>query len=215
MSLRKLGISTFGVVGALLLTAGVVHAATSSDTEDHFSAKAGTIVKGSLKSGTKMTFVGTITGISVTVTCTTFTGSGAVPAKGLSVTLSKPPTISGCTDSLGGTDTVVTNQTNGKWKLSEVDAANDESAAEPNTGDKARLTIPKAGASFSSSILSGCTITAAPNGPASITGSYNDKGTDTVKHASIPVVGSGSFCTATASAVTATVVLSPLVHDVS
>lgn len=213
MSLRKLGISTFGIAGALLVTAGVVHAATSTDTEDHFSAAAGTVVTGNLKTGTAMKFVGSIDGLTVTVTCTKFTDSGSVPATGLTVVLSKPPTISGCTDSLGGTDTVVTNSTNGKWKLSEVDAANDETAVEPNTGDHARLTIPKAGASFSSSIVSGCTVTAAPTAAASISGGYNDNGTDTVVNKSIPVSGSG--CVASSSAVTATVVLSTPLHDVS
>jgi hypothetical protein len=207
MSLRKLGISVIGVAGTLLLTAGVVHAATNTDTGDHFT-NAGATVTGNLKSGTTMTFNGTIDGLPVTVTCTTFTGSGKVPSTGLTVSLAAPK-ISGCTDSLGGTDTV---KTTGTWKLTEVDAANDETATEPNT-DKVKLTVPKAGGSFSSSIVNGCTVTAAPTGPASITGSYNDKGTDTVKNASIPVSGSG--CAASTSAVTATVVLSPGVSDAS
>jgi len=98
-------------------------------------------------------------------------------------------------------------------KLAEIDAANDETAIEPNKGDKLRLTIPKAGATFSSSIVSGCTITAAPTGPASVNGTYNDASTDTVKSASIPVTGAG--CSASSSTLSATVVLSPSIHDVS
>jgi hypothetical protein len=213
MRLRKLGVGAVAVASAIVLTAATVYATSSSDTEDHFSVKSGTVISGSLKSGTGMTFVGSIDGIGLTVTCTGFTGSGAVPAKGLSVTLSKAPAFSGCTDTLGGTDTITTNTTNGKWKLSEVDAANDEAATEPNTGDKIRLTIPKAGASFSSSFDPGCVITVAPSAAASVTGSYNDKGTGSVKNASITVSGSG--CVATAAKVTATIVLSTPVHDVS
>ena len=212
MSLRKLGIGSAAVLGALVLTAATVYA-TSTDTDDHFSVAAGTKVVGNLKSGTTMNFAGTIDGIPVTVKCTTFTGSGKVPATGLSVSLSTPPVLGGCTDSLGGTDTVTTNTTNGKWKLTEVDAANDEAQTEPNSGDKVTLTIPKAGATFKSSTLSSCTITAAPTAAAKVTGTYDDKGTDTVTNAKIAVSGSG--CVASTSTVTATVVLTPGVSDAS
>ncbi len=214
MQLRKLGISTLGIAGALMLTAGVVHAATSTDTDDHFSVAAGTTISGSLKSGTSMVFKGTIDGIiPLTVTCKSFSASGKVPAKGLSVTLTAPPTIGSCTDSLGGTDTITTNHTNGSWKLVEVDAPNDESATEPNKGDKAQLVIPKAGATFSSSVETGCVITVAPTAGVKVSGPYNDAGTATVTNAKLAV--SGAVCTASGTTVSATLVLSTPVHDVS
>lgn len=214
MQLRKLLLSALAVATVSIATAATVYAAGSTDTDDHFSLAAGTTVTGALKTGTDMTLTGNIDSFPVTVKCTSFKASGKVPATGLSVTLSKPPTISGCTDSLGGTDTVTTNQTTGKWKLSEIDAPNDETATEPNTGDKLKLTIPKAGATFSSSLLgSGCVITAAPSAPANLTGKYDDKSTDTVTNAAIAVSGAG--CTASSSTISATVVVSPGVHDVS
>lgn len=213
MRLRKLGIATAGVASAIVLTAATVYATGATDTGDHFNKAAGTIETGRLKTGTTMQFTGSIDGIPVTVTCTGFTGKGPVPATGLTVTLSAPPTFSGCTDSLGGTDTITTNQTNGKWKLAEVDSAT-ETTTEPNTGDKARLTIPKAGATFSSSLVSGCTITVAPTAAHSVTGSYNDSSTATVKNQSIPVSATGCSSAST-STVTATIVLSPTgLHDV-
>ena len=212
MSLRKIALGSLGITAAALLVTTTVYASTT-DSEDHFSLAAGTIVKGALVSGTKMVFNGKVDGTSVTVKCTKFASAGKIPAKGLTVTLSAPPTISGCTDSAGGTDTVKTNQTNGAWKMREVDAASDESATEPNSGDKLKLIIPKRGAVFSSSLLAGCKITVAPSGPASVTGKYNDINTDTVTKAPVPVSASG--CTASGTTATAKVILSPKVHDKS
>ena len=152
-------------------------------------------VTGALKSGTKMTFKGDIDSIPITVSCTNFSASGKTGSSpSTTVPLTAPPTINGCTDSLGGTDTINTNATNGNWSLSAK-------------GKKMTLNIPKAGATFTSSVLSGCTITAAPNGAIGVKGKYNDKNTDTVKNAKIATTGSG--CTSTAASTSATVVLSP------
>ncbi|MBO0727894.1 MAG: hypothetical protein J2P57_01460 [Acidimicrobiaceae bacterium] len=197
--------------GALIFGASTTALAANSDPGDHFSVAAGTVVKGHLKSGTNLKFTGTIDGVAITVNCSTFTARGKIPAKGLTVKLSAPPTISGCHDSLGGTDTVRTNTTNGAWKLIEVDATGTADNKEPNT-DHGVLSMPKAGAKFKSSILSSCTVTAAPNGRASIRGRYNDINTIKDTNAAIPTKGSG--CTTAANAhATATVILSPKVHD--
>jgi hypothetical protein len=159
---------------------------------------AGTVVTGNLKSGTKMTFDGNIDGVAITVKCTTFTTSGKVPAKASdTVTLTGAPTIKGCTDDIGGKDTIKTNTTNGKWKLSVTKTS-------PYT---MTLTMPKAGATFTSSVLSSCVITAAPTKADAIPGSYNGTSTDTVTNGSIPTSGSG--CTSTTATTSATVVLSP------
>jgi len=159
---------------------------------------AGTVVTGNLKSGTDMTFAGDIDSVPITVSCKTFTATGKVPKKtSYTFTLSKAPTISGCTDSLGGTDTVKTNSTHGSWSL-KVSKTSPYSLT---------LNIPKAGATFVSSIESGCTITAAPTGVAGVKGSYDGTSTDTVKNAVIPTSGSG--CTSTSAKTSAIVVLSP------
>jgi hypothetical protein len=160
---------------------------------------AGTVVTGNLETGTNMTFKGDIDSVAVTVTCTTFTASGKVPAgTPKKVNLSKPPTIKGCTDTLGGHDTITTNQTNGKWSLSITGKA---------SAYKMILHMPKAGATFKSSILSSCVITAAPTKAVSITGSYDGNDTDTVTNA--PIATSGSGCTSTTATTSAIVVLSP------
>jgi hypothetical protein len=198
----------FGAACSLALvgaTATAVLASTTETTPDNLVAT----VIGNLKAGTKLTFNGTVNGLPITVTCTTFHAQGTLPNSGLTATIA-PPTISGCTDTIGGTDTVKTNQTNGKWQVTFVDSAS-ETAAEPNSGDQVQLVIPKAGAVFTDSVLSGCTITAAPTGPAPVTGTYNDVNTDSVSKASIPVSATG--CTATAASATGTVVISPNIHD--
>ena len=77
------------------------------------SLKAGTTVTGNLKSRTKVTFKGDIDSVPITVSCTTFTVKGRSPSKASdTMPLSAPPTISGCTDSSGGTDTI---KTAGTW----------------------------------------------------------------------------------------------------
>jgi hypothetical protein len=174
----------FGGVATAALVFGVATAASASLPK-------GTTVTGALKSGTTMTFKGDIDSIPITVSCTSFSASGTVTKAKTTLPLSAPPAIKGCTDSSGGTDTVTTS---GKWKITI--------AAKTMT-----LDAPKAGATFKSSILSACTITAFPSAAGKVAGAYNGSNTDKVTNASIPTKGTG--CTSTAAKTTATVVLSP------
>jgi hypothetical protein len=186
--------------GMLVVALGLGMAAMLVTSTSAFaSLKPGQTVKASLAKGTKMTFAGDIDAVPITVTCKTFKASGKAPNPASdTVTLSAPPTISKCTDSLGGKDTIKTNSTNGSWTLSV------SGASAPYT---MTLTIPQAGATFTSSVESGCTITAAPSGSAGVSGSYNGTNTDTVSGASIPTSGSG--CTSSNATTSATVVLKP------
>lgn len=184
---------------------------------------------------TNITFKGTINGVAITVTCTVASLSGTTPASGLGpVNISNPTfgsSAAPCKDSAGGTDTVTTNSTNGPWQLTFCDEANDEGivigsttdepAGHPGhtgdasckTGDALQITIPKAGATFRSTALSGCTITAAPSGSANISGAYDDVNTLTFSSASIPVSGSGCF--ASSSAISGSYKSSINIQDVS
>ncbi|MFZ0665502.1 MAG: hypothetical protein WAM97_07080 [Acidimicrobiales bacterium] len=158
------------------------------------SVAPGTTVNGT---SSKVTFVGTISGVTVTVHCTSFKDAVTVQSGDKKSVDIPPPTITGCTDSLTGTDTIATNSTNGSWEL-KVNSA----------GTQLSLVVPKAGATFKTTFLPSCTITVAPNGPASIVGTYSStKGTDKAKNASFPVSGSG--CSATSSEATTTVKFSP------
>jgi hypothetical protein len=170
-------------IGALVF--GVATAAFAS-------LPAGTTVTGKLKVGTDVTFNGDIDSVPITVTCTTFTVTGKVvsPASD-TMKLSVPPTIKGCTDSSGGTDTI---KTSGTWKATI-------------SSTTLTLVVPKDGATFTSSILSACTITAAPTAAVKIVGAYNGKNTDKVTNAKIPTKGTG--CTSTTATTSATEVLSP------
>jgi hypothetical protein len=183
-TMRYLKKSIFGIVATAALIFGVA-------TGAYASLPKGTTVTGSLKSGTAMTFKGDIDSIPITVSCTTFSASGTVTKAKNTLPLSAPPTIKGCTDSSGGSDTVTTS---GKWKITIA-------------ATKMTLDAPKAGATFKSSILSGCTITAFPSAAGTVAGAYNGSNTDKVSGAAIPTKGAG--CTSTTAKTTATVVLSP------
>ena len=188
---KKVSVIALGL-GMALIAAPIASASRPS------SLPKGTEVTGTLKTGTKMVFAGTIDGVPITVSCTSFTAKGKVPAAGAkSITLSAAPTIKGCTDTLHGTDTVKTNETNGKWTLSVT----------TTTPYKMTLGMPKAGATFVSNAESGCVITAAPTAAVGVTGTYNGDNTDQVTKAPIPTSGSG--CTSATAKTTATVVLSP------
>ena len=176
--------ASFGIVAVVALVFGVA-------TGAYASLPKGTTVTGALKSGTNMTFAGDIDSIPITVTCTSFSASGKVTKKADTLPLSAPPAITGCTDSSGGTDTITTS---GAWTITIA-------------ATKMTLNAPKAGATFKSSILSACTITAFPKKAGAIAGSYNGSNTDTVKNAKVQTKGTG--CTSTVAKTTATVVLSP------
>ncbi len=105
MSLLKKTI--FGIVATMALVFGVA-------TGAYASLPIGTTVTGALKSGTAMTFKGDIDSIPITVSCTGFSASGKVTKATDTLPLSAPPSITGCTDSSGGTDTVTTS---GAWKI--------------------------------------------------------------------------------------------------
>jgi hypothetical protein len=189
---KKIAIVALGVGVAVLATPSIGYSSTSS-------LPAGTVVKGKLATGTKMIFKGAIDNVAITVTCTAFRSTGKVPSTPkYTVYLESPPKITGCTDSLGGTDTITNNHTNGEWRLAENKTA-------PYT---MALTIPKDGSTFFSSVLPSCVITVAPTAAAPVTGAYNDTtGTVTVTKGPIPVTGSG--CSATTATVNATIVLTP------
>lgn len=231
MRIRKLGVTVVAAAAVVFGTAVAVHAATTSDTEDHFSKPAGTII--SAKAGTSTTvacpagsvsaplvFCGSIDGVPIWVKCTGFSASGKIPTgNSLTVTLSAAPKFTGCSDSTKSADTITTNTTNGKWTLHEVDGdgTKGESAPEPNsTGDKATLSIPKGGATFDSAFLPACVVLVAPTARANLTGTFNDSTTIKDKSATLPVAPktSGS-CTTGTTTVTGTILLTTSIHDVS
>jgi hypothetical protein len=175
----------FAAVGSALMVFGLVAVASAS-------VAPGTKVTGT---SSDVVFTGTIDSVPIKVTCTSFTDSGTVTKKDKTTMAVAAPSITGCTDDLGGTDTITTS---GKWEL-KVNSA----------GTELSLVIPKDGAKFTSSVESGCTVTAAPTKAADVTGKYNKtKGTVTDTKAKIPTKGTGCT-TAKDSDETATVTFSP------
>jgi len=175
------------VIMAAVAVAGVLGTASLA----FGSVAPGTTVTG--HSG-NTTFAGTINGVPITVTCTNFTDKVKITSSDKTTVSIPPPTINGCTDTLGGTDTI---KTSGKWEF-KVNSA----------GTQLTLVIPKAGATFNSSVLSSCTITAAPTKAVNVVGKYSSSaGTDTVSSAPIAVKGKG--CTASSTSTTTTVTFTP------
>ena len=131
---------------ALALSAVMIAAEKTTDTEDHYKP-AGAALK-----ATSTKAVSTSTS-GVSLTCTNSTTSGKTPATGLGLFTMSPPKFNDgyaatgkpkpCTDSARGTDVVATG---GTWNAGFVDEARDETSPEPNTGDTFRIVIPKAGA---------------------------------------------------------------------
>jgi hypothetical protein len=202
----------FSAIAALTAWGAPALLAASTDTDDSISP-ANTPFTANLKSGTTATVSTTLSGITVTATCSTSPISGTTPLKGLSAFKVSPPTFTKCTDNFGGTDTV---HTSGVGKLAFHDAPNDETAEV--AGDKLSLKIPVAGATITSTAAPGCVVTLAPTAAVSMTAKYDDVSTATFKGAKVAFSDS-SGCPGGAQTGTgtfsATYVSSPGFHDVS
>ncbi|MFC4909020.1 hypothetical protein [Actinomadura gamaensis] len=132
---------------------------------------------------TNVKFSGTLSGLSFSVSCTKSTLTFTTPSSGYGPVNTSDPVFGGtCKDSFGGTATVKTNHTNGPWTLLAI-----------ATGPKVQATMPKAGATFSTTTLPGCVVTAAPTGPVTLTGNF-DNSTGTWHLVNAPVAFSASGC---------------------
>jgi hypothetical protein len=210
--------STASIMSVLSAGTTLVLAASNEDGADTFDVPQGTTVTAT-NSGDVTITVSTSFG-SLTITCTFASATGRT-GSGLKFTIA-PPTFSDgggapCTDSLGFSDSFSTNSTNGKWSVKELDFTNkgagDETLAEPNaTGDRIALTIPQAGLVDTNS--TGCVVTAAPSGPATLKGSYDDAGTARFSGVTVPVSESSS-CPTTSGTVSVSVTfrVSPALYD--
>ena len=195
-------------VVAAFCAGAIVLASASAVLATNNAPPTGTTVRGKLLAGGSLTFAGgTINGVGVQTSCASFSAHGIVPSKpSYKVDLSASPEIKNCSDNLAGSDTplqaddtITTNSIHGPWMLKE-------SSAPPYT---MTLIIPKAGATFTSSALPGCVITAAPTAKAAIEGGY-DPTSGTISVTDVPIVLSGSGCTVGGTTtVSATVVLNP------
>jgi hypothetical protein len=199
MVVAAASVLTFGSVG--VRAAPTV--ASTADPDDRYVPAATQV---SLQS-TSIVFGVTANGQpSVTITCTDSAGGGKTPAAGLAAFKLNPVLAFDdgpghpCMDNLGFTDTITTNTTFGSWKVGFTDStqpggstSGDESATEPNSGDKLILTIPQAGMVINNS--TGCVFNVAPSGSVKVKGSYDDAG-KLVFHTGmvIAITGPSSIC---------------------
>ena len=192
----------------------------ATDTDDSLSNK-GAVVTTSNVSPLVINVMTNVFG-NFTTTCTGVSATFTVPATGLKGVLTnvggQPIQFSGCTDSLGGNDTVAST---GKWTLTLKDVVPEsETAKEPNSGDKLVLKAPIDGATLSSSIDPSCVLTLNPVALSKLTMGYNDKGTATITAGSSPGnVSAGSGCpagmTVSETLNADTLVANVAVHDIS
>jgi hypothetical protein len=221
---KNFGLAVVATCAIAAIAVPVVQAITT-DTGDGL----GINVSSKLKPNTVTTFSATIATVPVTLTCTSastsFVASTTSPALG-PVNVSNP-VFTGCTDSLGGTDTVKSNSTNGRWTATFVDGPNDETT-EATAADQIKIGIPKAGQTVTSSKFANCTITVAPSAAASVPGAYDDKGTLTITNQPVmfstsalcpggAATGTAHFSTALKSGGTGTpgFAVTPPIFDVS
>ncbi|MFD9634917.1 hypothetical protein [Streptomyces violascens] len=94
-----------------------------------------------------------------------------------------PPTFSGCSTSIGGVG--VTASTNGAWSIS----------AQNGSPVAAGLTMPKGGFVLKTSGLAACTITASPNGPTTVPGTWTNGAPSSlaITDAPVPATVTGGF----------------------
>lgn len=127
---------------------------------------------------------------SVTVTCATSTTSGQVPAApanhndaGAVSSPTAAPGYDDCTTNMFGVSATVT--TSGSWSIAVQHGA-------PDTGT---LTIPAGGVVVQTSGLADCTATAAPDGPATVAGTWTNGSPSTLAFdgTSVPVHVVGGF----------------------
>ncbi|OKI04999.1 hypothetical protein A6A06_10005 [Streptomyces sp. CB02923] len=133
---------------------------------------------------------------SVTVTCTVSNANGRVPDAPDNTNDSGPvsngisaPTYTSCSTSLPGVSATI--QTSGAWGVTMQNGA-------PST---AGLTIPTGGFVLRTSGLASCTVTAAPTGAATVSGTWANgaPSTLTFTNASVPVKVVGGFGCPTSS----------------
>jgi hypothetical protein len=182
---KKLAVAA--AVATALAGLATTTALAAADSDDSLSPASTSFTASNSGS---VTFSVSILGTNVVVTCTSSLLTAKTPTSGLTLTLASPPAFSGCTDNHGGTETVTTS---GTWKLVFVDAPNDESQAEPNSGGSLSLSTPAGGAKVTSSLLPSCPVTAAAS---TVTAAYNDTNTATFTNQKI----SGSACGISATA---------------
>lgn len=150
MRVRQVLVATV-TVGAICVSAGI-----ASATGSYVLKPAGKHVSVKVTEKTKFAFNAKFDGQKASMLCKGFSSTGVTPHAGLVLKI-QPPRFSGCTDSLGGKDTITTNLEHGSWKLS---------FAAPKAGKIAvRLGIPEKGARLVSTFDPYCVIVAGPRGP--------------------------------------------------
>ncbi|MFG3120044.1 hypothetical protein ACGF4C_37500 [Streptomyces sp. NPDC048197] len=184
---RALVVAGAGIAAAFGLAAGVTGPAMAQPAG---TAAATTVTPDGHAFTATLSGKATFTAGSVTVTCTTSTSSGQVPAApgnhndaGPVSSSTTPATYGSCTTSMPGVSATVT--TTGTWGV----------AMQNGTPVTAGLTIPSGGFVLRTSGLASCTVTAAPTTAATVNGTWTNGAPSTLafSNASVPVKVVGGF----------------------
>nr|WP_107052821.1 hypothetical protein [Streptomyces sp. NRRL S-1448] len=186
---RALVVAGAGIAAAVGLAAGVTGPAMAQPAATA-AAAATTVTPAGHAFTATLSGKATFTAGSVTVTCTTSTSSGQVPAApgnhndaGPVSSSTTPATYGSCTTSMPGVSATVT--TTGTWGV----------AMQNGTPATAGLTIPSGGFVLRTSGLASCTVTAAPTTAATVNGTWTNGAPSTLafSNASVPVKVVGGF----------------------
>jgi len=196
---RSLRVATIGLTATAALTLGSVASAAAQAGSEPAPAVAGptTVAPAGDEYAAHLTGEATFTAGAVTVTCTVSEASGRIPAApgnhndaGPVASSLNAPTYDSCSSSLPGVSATVT--TSGDWSVSMQNGS-------PST---AGLTMPKGGFVLKTSGLASCTVTAAPDGAATVTGDWTNGSPSALAFdgAAVPVHVEGGFgCPTTAT----------------
>ncbi|MGP9017167.1 hypothetical protein ACT1U9_02000 [Streptomyces sp. BR1] len=193
MAVRRFRTPAALLAAAAALTLGATTAASALAASSTTVTPAGDSFSAQL-SGTAVFTAGSTT-MTCTVSASVPTGdaNNQVPADPdnhndagpVSATIN-PPTFDNCSTSIGGVGvTVSSNSTNGPWSI----------GAQYDSAISAGLTMPQGGVVMQTSGLANCTITASPNGPTTVSGSWTNGSPSTLAISGAPVdaVVSGGF----------------------
>lgn len=191
------------VAAGTLVTVATAAVGSPAERGDHFNRPRGTTV--TFKNSGPITIAMLVNNQVVKITCAAFSASGTIGYGMIVSGFTGTPDLTGCTDSLGGTDTF---HIAAGFQIDELDSGT-ETGIEPNpgSGDEFALNLQTNGLTFTSTSLPGCTIQFSY----SIEGAFNDSTIWTVMQS--PNRGVGTGCITGWAKVTWTFLVNPSLHD--
>lgn len=193
MAVRRFRTPLALLAASAALTLGATTAADALDASSTTVVPAGDSFAATLSGQAVFTAGSTTLTCTVSASVPTGDANNQIPADpdnhndaGPVSTTINPPTFDNCTTSIGGVGvTVSSNSTNGSWSI----------GAQYGSPISAGLTMPQGGVVLQTSGLASCTITASPDGPTTVSGTWTNGSPSSLAITNAPVaaVVTGGF----------------------